>query len=189
MKKVLLLFMIIIPLAVLSQSKKPINGFLNVPFGSDSVAVKSALLSKGATQDYSLTEKDYIVFKDFILSDRKVFLCIIKLWNNKVYEANFFFNDFTGENLLSYYDSLSADINAVYGNGELINNFRPSETNSDRVYRLRLGQEVCKTLWQSENSTAIALEFRRLEDKLYIALTYQDEALLNASHPQKKSDF
>jgi hypothetical protein len=189
MKKALLLFIFIIPLTVFSQSKISIDGFLNMPFGSDSATVKKVLLSKGATENYSLTEKDILVFKNFIFNDRIVFACLVKFVNNKAFEADFLFSDFTESGALSYYDSLSSDIAAVYGNGEFTSNFRESESSSTRIRRLKSGEDVCKTLWQSENNNVIALEFQNTDYTLSIKLIYQDEALLNTSRAKKISDF
>ncbi|MGZ3767392.1 MAG: hypothetical protein ACXVA2_22195 [Mucilaginibacter sp.] len=90
MKKALLLFIIIIPLTVFSQSNKSINGFLNIPFGSDSATVKNVFLSKGAAEDYHSNKKDIVVFRNFIFSDRKVFSCITKFVDNKVFAVVFF---------------------------------------------------------------------------------------------------
>jgi len=167
MKKALLLFILIIPVAALSQTTKPIDGFMTVPFGSDSALVKKAFLSKGAKEDYSVTTKDFIGFKDFIFSDRKVSLCIVKFFNNKAYEADFIFRDFDQDNALSYYDDLAGDISAVYGQGELTNNFGKSETNSYRIIHLQEGDETAKTLWMSDNSHGLTLEFLRLDNSLH----------------------
>ncbi len=189
MKKTLLLFILLIPLTLFAQSKKSIDGFLEIPFGSDSATVKNVFLSKGATEDYPSNKKDIIVFRNFIFSDRYVFSCVIKFVDNKVFEAVFLFSDFAEKDILGYYDNISADITSIYGIGQVNNNFRSSENNSTRIGRLISEREFCKTIWQSKNNNAMTLDFESVDNSLIIRLVYEDDDLINKSPAKIKSDF
>ena len=90
---------------------------------------------------------------------------------------------------LDYYDALTSDITAVYGKGELTDNFRNSENNSMRILRIKSREEVCKTLWVSENNNALALEFQVTNNTLFIKLTYQDQALQSTTLGKRIADF
>lgn len=189
MKKLFLLFIIIIPFTAFAQSKKSIDGFFDIPFGSDSGTVKKVFLSKGATPDHTADEKDFVSFTNFIFSNRKVSVCLIKFVDNKAYEADFYFADFIEKDILSYYDSLSDDIKAVYGKGDFSSNFSDSEDNTKRIWRLKSGNDASKWLWVSKNKNVIALQFQNINHFLHVELIYQDVALLNILLAKRRSDF
>jgi hypothetical protein len=178
----------LIPFSVFSQSKKSIDGFLDIPFRSDSATVKAAIISRGGIRHDTVSHKDYLVFTGLTMSGRKVFFSDVRFVNNKAYQADFAFGDFNEKDILTYYENLSNDISAVYGNGTLTNNFTDAD-NSTRIQKLRSGSATCWTVWQSENKNTITLTYLLSDQVLYITLKYQCERLwlLNAS--KSKSDF
>lgn len=187
MKKLLLLFILILPLTAFSQ-KKSIDGFLDIPFGSDSATVKSVLISKGATRVNALCTKDELVYFDFEFSGRKVFACAVKFVDDRAYEADLIFSDFADKQLLDYYDDLAADITAVYGKGTLTNNFGKMD-NPQRIRGIKSGSASCQTLWQSKNGNAVQLKMIYSKPNLQIALQYQDSALWNLVAAKRRSDL
>jgi len=188
MKKLLLLLIITMPLIAFSQGKKSIDGFLDIPFGSDSITVKNAIAAKGGKQIDSLSRKDSPVFAGFTVSGREVG-CVIKFVDNKAYEADFIFVVSPEDEVLDFYDNLRNDINAVYGKGILTNNFRDSENNRTRIRMLKSGNQFCTTLWRSKNKNAASLEFQSTVHSLNVMLVYQDAALFSLVQSRRRSDL
>jgi len=50
-KYLLISILFLLPFCVLAQSKKSIDGFMDIPFGSDSATVKAAVLAKGGIKN------------------------------------------------------------------------------------------------------------------------------------------
>jgi len=188
MKKIILLLLFAIPLSVFSQSKKSIDGFLDIPFGSDSATVKKAIEAKGGVKIDSFYKKDMLGYTGFVFSGRKVLGCLIKFVDNKAYEADFTFADFSEDNALSYYDDFSSDITAVYGKGDFTNNFNDSNKPM-RIRRLKSGSEFCKTWWLSKNKNAILLEFHPVDQSLQVLLQYQDTELWSIYAAKRRSEL
>jgi hypothetical protein len=188
MKKLILLLLFILPLGAFSQSKKSIDGFLDIPFGSDSATVKSVLTSKGATRVNALCTKDELVYFDFEFSGRKVFACAVKFVDDRAYEADLIFSDFAEKQLLDYYDNFAADITAVYGKGTLTNNFGNMD-NPQRIRGIKSGSASCQTLWRSKNGNAVQLKMIYSKPNLQIALQYQDSALWSLVAAKRRSDL
>jgi hypothetical protein len=177
----------LIPFLAFSQ-KKSIDGFLDISFGSDSATVKAAMTTRGAVRD-TQSKRDLLVYNNFIMSDRKVAYAFFYFLNNKAYEAFFVFtSDFTENDIFSYYDNFSSDITAVYGKGEMTNNF--VNNNSINLRRLKEGNASCKTDWVSKNKNAIELSFRALDHQdVQIILDYQDTELYNMIINKRRSDL
>lgn len=188
MKKFLLLLIILAPLCTFSQGKKSIDGFLNMPFGSDSATVKTVLLSKDSQKIDSLSGKDLIMFSGFDFSGRKICCCSVKFVDNKACEYDVYFAEFNEGDILKYYDDLLADITAVYGDGELQDNFGDSN-NSTRIRRLKSGSAFCKTLWQSKNKNVLDLEIHSNNGFLEIILHYESASLWALKFSERRSDL
>lgn len=188
MKKALLLFVVIAPLIAFSQGKKSIDGFLDIPFGSDSATVKKMLLLKGSKRIDSLSGKDLIMFSGFDFSGRNIVGCTAKFVDNKACEYDVFFNDFMESDILEYYDELAADLTAVYGKGEFQGNFGDSN-NLGRIRRLKSGNAFCRTLWQSKNKNTLNLEIHSNNGFLEIILHYESADLWALKIKERRSDL
>jgi hypothetical protein len=188
MKKFSFLLILIFPISGFSQGKKSIDGFLDMPFGSDSATVKKLLLSKNSTRVDSLSGKDLIMFSGFDFSGRNILGCSANFVHNKAYEYDVFFYDFMESDILKYYDQLSADLTAVYGKGELQANFGDSN-NSGRIRRLKSGNASCRTLWQSKNKNILNLEIHSNNGFLEIILHYESADLWALKIKERQSDL
>jgi hypothetical protein len=189
MKKLLLLFVLILPLAAFSQ-KKSIDGFLDIPFGSDSATVKKNLINRGASEIDSVTSKDVIAFSSFTVADRKAYYGVFNFLNNKFFEGFAVLIDFNESEILKYYDDLSADITAVYGKGEFKNNFGDTKITT-RIRNLRSGNAFCRTTWESKNKNTISLkiQYSPHDQELYIFLEYQNYTLASENARKRESDL
>jgi hypothetical protein len=192
MKKILLLLLFVIPLTTFSQSKKSIDGFLDIPFGSDSATVKNALIAKGGIRIDSVCKKDLLEFTGLTIGGRKALGCIVKFVDNKVYQADFVFNDFDqisdGNSPLVYYDNFATDITAVYGKGQMSNNFG-DVSNTVRIRRLISGNASVQTIWESKNKNSLSLFFQSVNQSLLLTLEYQDSTLWDVNAAKRRSDL
>ena len=187
MKKALIL-LALFPLLVFAQRKKSIDGFLDIPFGSDSVTVKNEIVKRGGIKIDSLSEKDMLSFSGLTLANRKTLFCVVKFVDNKAYEADLGFADFDQMNSLSYYDDLAEDIAAVYGAGQTSNNFGNSN-NEKRIKRLIAGSAFGQTVWRTKNKNTIFLYFQSINGSLQIILQYQDHGLWNLNSSKRRSSL
>lgn len=188
MKKLLLLFILILPLTVFSQ-KKSIDGFLDIPFGSDSVTVIKTLLSKGSKKVGSLSNEGVMKFTGFEFSDRKAFECEVRFVDNKAYQLNLSFTDFDEKDVLYYYDNFSNDITSVYGNGILADNFG-DENDLTKIRRLKLGSNFVHTTWQAKNKNTVRIQIVTDDQQsLLIMLEYQDNDLWMVNAAKRRADL
>jgi hypothetical protein len=187
-KNLLLTIFCLIPLLAFSQ-KKSIDGFLDIPFGSDSATVKTALTAKGGIKNDTFSHKDFLVFNGLTLSGRKVFVLKVSFVDNKAYQADFIFNDYSESDVLQYYVNLSTDIEAVYGKGDITYDFGDSN-NTTRIRRLKSGNASCKTIWQTKNKNTILLTFLPVDNTLLdIELLYRSSSLWDIYAAKKRSDL
>ncbi|MEO6852110.1 MAG: hypothetical protein ABI203_05180 [Mucilaginibacter sp.] len=186
--KLLFFILFLIPLSGFSQSKKSIDSFLDIPFGSDSATVKAALIARGAIKNDTISKKDYLAFTGLSMSTRKVLVLGVKFVDNKVYEADFMFFDFAEADALTYYDIFSSDVASVYGKGEMSNNFG-NENNSIRIRKLKSGNSTCSTVWESKNKNTISLFFWPINNSLFITLQYQSSTLGHLNDSKRRSDL
>jgi hypothetical protein len=188
MKKIFLLLLLIGPLGAFSQSKKSIEGFLNMPFGCTPVLVKMGFLERGSKQIDSLSNKDIMMFSGFDFSGRNALACAVKFVDSKSCEYDVYFTDFVESDILKYYDDLSADLTAVYGKGELQDSFGDSN-NPARIRRLKSGSASCITIWQSKNKNTVAIEIHPDNGLLEIILRYESADLWTLKVSKRRSDL
>ena len=187
--KFLFFTLFLLPFLGFSQSKKSIDGFLDIPFGSDSATVKSAIFAKGGIKNDTASHQDYLTFMNVPINGKKAIVLNVRFVDNKVYQADFIFADFDDIDALNYYDNFSNDITAVYDKGKMTNNFGNSN-NSARIKRLKSGNASCSTYWQSKNKNTVSLFFESLEgQKLEVYLQYQSSALWDLNAAKKRSDL
>ncbi|HEY9003354.1 MAG TPA: hypothetical protein VIM89_18505 [Mucilaginibacter sp.] len=185
MKKILSLLIFLLPCFAFAQ-KKSIDGFMDIPFESDSATVKAAVLAKGGIKVDSLSKKDQLTFSNFSFSDRPINNLNVFFMDNKAYDAFFDFSN--TDDILNYYDSLVADITAVYGKpGEVYN--APGYTNSEKIRMLLKGNIDIRTLWQSKNRNVISLHIVLYGNALILRLRYQNTDLSNAAAAKRRSDL
>lgn len=186
MKRILFLCIFLFPCLAFAQ-KKSIDGFMDIPFGSDSLTVKAAVLEKGGRQIDSLSKKGELVFTNLSLGQRPVSYLSVYFVNNKAYDAFFHFTD-TGDNILSYYDDLATDITATYGRPAEIAN-ASGYSNTEKIAKLLFGNIEVKTIWQAKNKNAILLHIVPENNSLIIELRYQNSALWDLAAAKRRSDL
>src|ERR1700743_1393470 len=177
MKKYLLIpILFLMPYLALAQ-KKSIDGFMDIPFGSDSATVKAAVLTKGGKQEYGQSQKDFLSFNGFSLTETPVQDFIVKFTNNKAYDAFFYFA-YSDDNILAAYNGLVTDVTAVYGKPIEANNF-DDLSNTTRIWKLKSGNIVIKTLWVSKNKNSVSITITPINQSLLLLLRYQDDSLFD----------
>ena len=67
MKKALFFLIFLFPCFSFAQ-KKSIDGFMDIPFGSDSATVKAAVFAKGGKQIASFSSKNELIFSNLSLN-------------------------------------------------------------------------------------------------------------------------
>ena len=184
MKKALLIFLFLLPYLAFAQ-KKSIDGFLDIPFGSDSATVKATVLAKGGIRNLDTSVKN-MGFSKVSLGKRLSQYLYVRLVDNKAFEAIFYFQE--GDDLLDTYNSLVTDITAVYGKPIKINNF-DELSNTMKLKKAMLGNIKIQTLWQSKNKNTISVEINKIGQILYLVLDYQDDALFDVYDAKRRSDL
>ena len=186
MKTVLFLILFLLPCLVFAQ-KKSIDGFMDIPFGSDSATVKAAVFAKGGVRIDTLCKKDELSFSNFSMSGRPVYSLNVFFVNNKAYDAFFHFAD-TGDNILSYYDDMVADVKAIYGKPAETDN-APGLSNTVKIRKLQSGNIAVKTIWISKNKNGIVVQIVPLDQYLMLELSYQDSDLWDLKAAKRRSDL
>gem|GEM_PF-1877122 len=186
MKKTLSLVAFVLLLCSVSNAQKPITGFFDIPFGSDSSYVKDAVKAMGGYTIDTLSQKDMLGFSGIAIGSRHVLFCFVKFVDNKAFEADFVFSDFEQIDALSYFDELAGDISVVYGGGLMSNNFG-NYSNDKRIKRLLSGDAYGFTVWRSKNKNAIYLYFQIVNQSLQIILQYLDRDLWNLNAQRRRS--
>lgn len=179
-------FIILTTVFAQAQTTKPIDGFLGIRFGSMSEQVIATLTAKGAVLDKSNSKETELTFDNVKLGNRKVKEFWVRLVNNKVYEADFYFQDDLEAKTIEYYNALVIDISGVYGTGKSIKNFKQPYQDGDgyEITAIKSGNADYKTLWiddATKNSIMITIGA-----DTEIALAYQDNSLVNTAIDQQK---
>jgi hypothetical protein len=186
-KYVFILILFLLPCFLLAQGKKSIDGFMDIPFGSDSATVKAAVLTKGGIKNDTLTEKDMLGFSNFALSQRPVRYFFVKFVDNKAFDADFYFLR-SDDLVLSLYNNLVTDITSIYGKPAQIKNFNEL-SNTSKLRKIRSGNIKIETIWQSKNKNTISIEIKSEDPVLIVILSYQDSDLFDLYNAKRRSDL
>ena len=194
MKKTLLIALLLIPFLGISQTKKPIDGFLGIKFGSTKATVMTALKAKGGILNAKQSTSDVIVYKNIKLGHRDAGAFIVKFINNKAFEADFIFDPGLEAKTIEYYYELVNDINEIYGAGDVQKKFQePYNDDVDdgfKITGIKNGKIDYSTLWKSSNKNAIGAS---ITAELTVELVYQDNDLIKQAvdnqKAKEKSDY
>jgi len=193
MKKTLLITLLLIPFLGVSQTKKPIDGFLGIKFGSSRLAVIAALNAKGGILYKKETTADMLVYKNIKLGNRDAGMFVVKFINDKSFEADFVFDPGEDAHTLEYYYGLVNDLNANYGTGDSKKTFKDPYNDEDedniKINAITHGNAEYVTYWKSNNHFIKAT----IGESLAVTLIYQEGSLahLVASRQKEKekSDY
>jgi hypothetical protein len=191
MKKTLLIALLLIPFLGISQSTKPIEGFLGIKFGSTKAAVLAAMKTKGAVLNKTNSGINHLDFDNVKLGHRLAVDFVIKFVKDKAYSAIFAFKAEEDPKTIEYYNDLVGDINGIYGPGKPTSEFKSPFKNGDGHETLAIEQGYANlfTDWQSgTNSIQVAIT-----SKLDVLVVYQNDTLdaeaQAAEKAKEKSDF
>ena len=187
MKKYPLILILFLLPYLASAQKKSIDGFMDIPFGSDSATVKAVALAKGGVKLSEFTKKDQLGFSNLTLSQRPVLEFIVRFVDNKASDGYFFF-EYDDDIILESYNNLIGDITAVYGKPSETNNF-DDLNNTNKIKKLRSGNIVIKTVWISKNKNAISLTITPIGQSLQLMLRYEDDSLLDVAAVKRRADL
>jgi hypothetical protein len=186
MKKTLLIALLLIPLLGISQTKKPIDGFLGIKFGSSRPAVIAALNAKGGVLYKKETTADMLVYKNIKLGHRDAGLFVVRFIDGKSFEADFVFDPGEDAHTLEYYYSLVNDINENYGAGDSKKTFKDPYNDEDedniKINAITHGNAKYVTYWKSNNNFIKAV----IGESLAVTLVYQDGGLANQAEGRQK---
>jgi hypothetical protein len=190
-KNLLIVILFLIPFYGISQTTKPIDSFLGIKFGSDAETVKTGILARGGILVKDSSDADFLYFTSVTQGTRKDIILIVKLNDNKAYEAHLAFPNELGKKSIEYYDALVKDISEIYGLGQVHKDFTPPYHAGDgqEVDAIKSGNAQYITIW-SDYKNAIELT---IDPSLYVLLIYQDSALydiaLKKIKDKNKADF
>ena len=188
MKKTLLIALLLIPFLGISQTKKPIDGFLGVKFGSSKADVVAALTAKGASLDKANTKEDFFVFRNVKLGPRETQYFTVSFTNDKAYFAVFIFKPEDRPKTVDYYNNLVRDISEIYGTGKPYVNFKSPYKygDEDEIVALQGGYATMYTTWKSDKNI-IEASIKHDDDELTVALIYQDGVLAAEQAAKQKA--
>lgn len=182
MKKLTLITLLLVPFLGISQTTKPIDGFLGIKFGTSKAATIAALKAKGGVLDGKPGSD--CMFTGINLGRRTSAGLMVSFFNNKVYEAAFFFKPDNDPEAIDYYNSLVSDISGVYGAGTPTKTFKSPYEDGDghESTALEMGYASFFTNWKSNNNLIQALIRPVGDDKdLYVLLYYTDKTIEKAA--------
>jgi len=192
MKKTLLITLLLIPFLGISQTTKPIDGFLGIKFGCSRAQAIAALNAKGGIINVQHSSKDKIQYSKITLGHREAYQVQLSFINDKLYLGVFFFKEELEPKTIDYYNDLVSDVSSIYGTGVATKSFKEPYADGDgfEVQAISHGNATYEMTWVSPNKNFI---FMTILSNLYIQLSYQDDALsTEATSNQKakeKSDF
>lgn len=193
MKKILLITLSLIPFIGLAQTKKPIDGFSGIKFGSTKLAVINAMKAHGAV--LAQNDKDELFFNNVKLGKNEFDAALVDFVGGKVYQVDFFVKPDVEGHTLEMYNSLVDDITGVYGNGEPTKEYTSpyKEGDGELLLGMSAGKIDYHTTWVDANKNEIIVSIVSQDTELNISLTYIDYNLNKlaekAQSQQDKSDL
>lgn len=194
MKKTLLIALLLVPFFGISQTKKTIDGFLGIKFGTTRLAVIAAMKAKGATLDKENTNKETLAFNNVKLGSRRADGLFVYLTNGVAYSALFVFIPSDEPQIMEYYYGMVNDLNTVYGDGKQTKNIKEPYEDGDghEVIAIQGGYSKYYTTWNSgENWAQVSIDNKM--SSLSVLLQYEDGALSaqkkKKTQAEEKSDL
>ncbi len=190
MKKTLLIALLLIPFIGISQTTKPIDGFLGIKFGSSKAEVIAAMKARGDVLSQGSTEVR-LFFDNVKLGHRNAEYLQVSLFDDKAYFGGFIFQPENDASTLGFYDSLVSDISDVYGKGQPTVYFKDPYKLGDGSETLAISQSEGHmfTDWHSDKKSIQI----NITTKLTVILMYfddtVDEQAKAAQKAKEKSDF
>jgi hypothetical protein len=178
MKRIILIAFLIFPFLGISQSKKPIDGFFGIKFGSDSATVKAIVLAKGGIIDKKTSKNNYLVFNNITFASWKNVTLYVKFIDNKAYSGIFgFIEDLEPKTIIENYKKLIREINKDYGPGKELRTFKDPFHDGDgrELEALATHNAEYQTIWEGNKHQNLIQAMIFVGETLM--LTYVDSAL------------
>jgi hypothetical protein len=193
MKKTLLIALLLIPFLGISQTTKPIDGFLGIKFGSSMADVTASIKAKGGVLNSKNGEQP-LIFTNVNLGHRPAKWLYVYFVDDKAYEGIIVFQAESEPESLDYYNALVKDVSDVYGPGKKNNSLKSPYEYGDghEVLAISTGYGAIYDTWKDGKNTLQAI-LRGVQNQVYSQLLYVDGDL-NAQAEAKekakeKSDF
>jgi hypothetical protein len=194
MKKILFIALLIIPFYGISQTTKPIDGFLGIKFGSSRAAVLAAMKAKGAKIDKENTDKDDLAFSNAKIGSRTIDAFRVRFVNDKAFEADYIFEPGAEGKLIALYNDMIADLTRVYGTGDAVKDYtspyKEGEDPGDTLVGLSAGKIDFSTSWFDSKKNSVVIS---INTNMAVYLKYQDSKLTGEAvakqNAKEKADF
>jgi hypothetical protein len=187
MKKTLFIALLLIPFLGISQTTKPIDGFLGVKFGASKDDVIAAIKARGGNVNETPTN-ERVSFNNVKLGPRKAEELVIYFVNNKMYQGAFYFKPEQEPQTIEYYNALVSDISEVYGKGKPAMSFKSPYENGDghELLALSSGNAKFYTNFNSDKNL-LQIDIKALQnEELYVIASYYDNTLVAEAHAKEK---
>ena len=191
MKNLVLITLFLMPFLGISQTTKPIEGFLGIKLGSSEADVIAAMKAKGCTPSDGGDSKKLVFQTNIKAGPRSALQLTVLFFNDQAFDAQFFFKADQEPQSVEYYNSLVNDISDVYGKGKSQRTFKSPYEAGDghEISALEGGYADFETIWRSDNKNGIGVFIQAIKDDLYIILEYFNDPIRNASLEKEKSAY
>jgi hypothetical protein len=187
MRKTLLIALLLIPFLGISQTKKPVDGFLGIKFGSSKEDVIAALKARGGVLSDGATDSK-IRFTNIKLGPRQSEALRIYFVDNKMCQGSFYFTSEHDSEVIPNYKALVNDISDVYGKGNSISDFKPpyKEGDGDEIQAIKAGEATIYTDFKSDNNLLQVKIVSTKDYDLFIVASYYDNTLVAEAQAKEK---
>lgn len=191
MKKTLLIALLFIPFLGISQTTKPIEGFLGLKFGASKEEVIAAVKAKGGTQTAPGKDPDVLGFHNLNLGHRTSSYFFVQFVDNKAYRAGYVFKNDLEAEVVPFYNNLVKDVNDIYGSGKAYKQFDEpySEGDGYETQGIGLGKVHLTTTYTSGVNTIHIF----ITTQLTVVMDYVDGQLNDLAEKKlkekEKGDF
>ena len=189
MKKSLIIALLLIPFFGFSQTKKPIDGFLGIKFGSTQLAVITAVKAKGGHLDKAYSNAKTLMFTNVKMGDRESKAFRITFVNGKAFEAEYIFAADDEAKIPEFYQDLADDLTGIYGTGEVTKNYTSPYAEGENAGDDLLGLSVDKidfhTMWTDDKNNNSIVAY--INSDMTVHLLYDDDALSKIYNNKEKA--
>jgi len=157
------------------QEKRFIDGAWGITFGSSQSIARGIATSKGASFDAAGSRANTQIFTNIIFAQRQVDTLQLSYYQNQLWRAVLTYPIYTELKVMDEYHAIINELNKVYGNAQLIDNFMyPYKKESDdNVYTITKGEVDHRAIWtvRDQGRTESTIELR-ITPELRFILTY-----------------
>jgi hypothetical protein len=179
-KAIFAVVLFLIPFCVISQTRKPIEGFSGIKFGSNAETIKTAFISNGAHFSADSSNAEFLAFMNVTVGSRKDVFVIVKLIDDRAYEADFVLYIDPETKIIEAYNNTIKEINESYGQGQSTKNFTLPYNDGDgkEIEAIKSEKAEYFTVWEDKNNnTSIETKIVKIDPALLVSISYQNAEL------------